>query len=79
MQVAADVAGTLVLRGHLPGRARARPLDPIGTDDTAPYRVFHDVRRCAPAPPLQYRAVVLDNAGTPAASGPAAAPSRRRR
>ncbi|MGZ9194792.1 MAG: pullulanase-associated domain-containing protein, partial [Gemmatirosa sp.] len=35
----------------------------IGTDDSAPYRVFHDVSDIAPGTRVQYRAVVLDNAG----------------
>jgi len=35
----------------------------IGTDDNAPYRVFHDVADVEPGTPVQYRAVVLDNAG----------------
>jgi hypothetical protein len=34
----------------------------IGTDDNAPYRVFHDVADIAPGTTVQYRAVVLDNA-----------------
>jgi alpha-amylase len=34
----------------------------IGTDDSAPYRVFHDVADLAPGTKVQYRAVVLDNA-----------------
>jgi alpha-amylase len=34
----------------------------IGTDDSAPYRVFHDVADVAPGTRVQYRAVVLDNA-----------------
>jgi alpha-amylase len=41
---------------------------PIGTDDTAPYRVYHDVSPLPPGTPLQYRAVVLDNAGHTATS-----------
>ena len=35
----------------------------IGTDDNAPYRVFHDVADVAPGTRVQYRAVVLDNGG----------------
>ena len=67
----------LVLRGHLPGaRSGNGGWQPIGTDDTAPYQVFHDVSR----PPrrartVQYRAVVLDNAGHTASSQ---RPQRRR-
>jgi alpha-amylase len=34
----------------------------IGTDDNAPYRVFHDVSDVAPGTRIEYRAVVLDNA-----------------
>ena len=34
----------------------------VGTDDNAPYRVFHDVADIAPGTRVQYRAVVLDNA-----------------
>jgi glycosidase len=34
----------------------------IGTDDNAPYRVFHDVSDIAPGTTVQYRAIVLDNA-----------------
>jgi alpha-amylase len=34
----------------------------IGTDDNAPYRVFHDVSDLEPGTKVQYRAVVLDNA-----------------
>jgi alpha-amylase len=35
----------------------------IGTDDNAPYRVYHDVSAYPTDTPLRYRAVVLDNAG----------------
>jgi alpha-amylase len=41
---------------------------PIGTDDNAPYRVFHDVADLAPGTRVQYKAVVLDNAGHTRAS-----------
>ena len=34
----------------------------IGTDDNAPYRVFHDVADIKPGTTVQYRAIVLDNA-----------------
>ncbi len=34
----------------------------IGTDDNAPYRVFHDVADIEPGTTVRYRAVVLDNA-----------------
>jgi alpha-amylase len=35
----------------------------IGTDDTAPYRVFHDVADLNPSTRIEYRAAVLDNRG----------------
>jgi hypothetical protein len=35
----------------------------VGTDDTAPYRVFHDVADRDPGTRIVYRAAVLDNAG----------------
>jgi alpha-amylase len=41
----------------------------IGTDDNAPYRVFHDVSDIAPGTRVEYRAVVLDNAGHTRSSG----------
>ena len=41
----------------------------IGTDDNAPYRVFHDVSAIAPGTTVKYRAVVLDNAGHTRSSG----------
>jgi alpha-amylase len=34
----------------------------IGTDDNAPYRVFHDVADIEPGTRVEYRAAVLDNA-----------------
>ena len=44
----------------------------IGTDDSAPYQVFHDVSALSSGTNVQYRAVVLDNAGTPRPAGVAA-------
>jgi alpha-amylase len=38
------------------------PWQDIGTDDNAPYRVFHDVSDTEPGTAIRYRAVVLDNA-----------------
>jgi alpha-amylase len=35
----------------------------IGTDDNAPYRVFHDIADKEPGTRIEYKAVVLDNAG----------------
>jgi alpha-amylase len=41
----------------------------IGTDDTRPYRVFHDVSSIPDGKRLSYRAVVRDNAGHQRLSG----------
>ena len=53
----------LVLRGDVPRQGRRGDWTPIGTDDTAPYRVFHDVSGLRAGTPVHYRAVVLDNRG----------------
>jgi alpha-amylase len=36
---------------------------PIGTDDTRPYRVFHDISSIPDGTAVDYKAVVVDNAG----------------
>jgi hypothetical protein len=36
---------------------------PVGTDDTRPYRVFHDISSIPDGTTVGYKAVVLDNAG----------------
>ena len=41
----------------------------LGTDDNAPYRVFHDVRGLDKGTLLEYRAVVKDHSGNRAAAG----------
>ncbi|MDT4962575.1 MAG: hypothetical protein QOF87_2222 [Pseudonocardiales bacterium] len=41
---------------------------PLGTDDNAPYRVFHDVSGLAHGTLIEYRTVVKDNAGHLSAS-----------
>ncbi|WP_329100428.1 alpha-amylase family glycosyl hydrolase [Micromonospora sp. NBC_01699] len=62
IRVAADVAGSsfneVTFEARIGNNGR---WEPIGTDDTTPYRVFHDVSGLAPGTPVQYRAVVLDN------------------
>jgi glycosidase len=68
MQVAADVAGNSFAEVTFYARTGRGGWTPIGTDDTAPYRVFHDVAGLRPGTPVSYRAVVLDNAGHTATS-----------
>ena len=71
VEVGADVDGdsfyevTFLARGDR-GRGGWRP---IGTDDTAPYRVFHDIADRRPGSRVEYRAVVLDNSGNTRRSG----------
>jgi alpha-amylase len=63
-EIAADVSGssfyevTFLARKSHHGKWRA-----IGTDDNAPYRVFHDIADERPGTRIEYKAVVLDNAG----------------
>jgi alpha-amylase len=68
MQVSAAVAGTSFQEVSFYARTGRGRWTPIGTDDTAPYRVFHDVSGLRPGTPVEYRAVVLDNAGHTATS-----------
>ena len=59
---AADVGGDSFY--EVTFQVRKRPgWTSIGTDDTAPYRVFHDVSGLRAGTRLQYRAIVLDNRG----------------
>ena len=79
VEVGADVDGdsfyevTFLARGDR-GRGGWRP---IGTDDTAPYRVFHDIADRRPGSRVEYRAVVLDNSGNTRRSGARGHPRRR--
>jgi alpha-amylase len=61
MQVAANVDGSSFYEVTFYAKVGDGEWQPIGTDDTAPYRVFHDVSSLDPGTPLEYRAVVLDN------------------
>ncbi|MEV6303478.1 alpha-amylase family glycosyl hydrolase [Actinoplanes sp. NPDC051861] len=68
MQVTANVAGSSFYEVSFYARTGNGSWAPIGTDDTAPYRVFHDVSSLRAGTPVEYRAVVLDNAGHTATS-----------
>ncbi|MEV6491960.1 alpha-amylase family glycosyl hydrolase [Actinoplanes sp. NPDC051633] len=70
MQVTADVAGSSFNEVTFYAKTGRGGWTPIGTDDTAPYRVFHDVSGLPTGKSVQYRAVVLDNAGHTRASQP---------
>jgi alpha-amylase len=68
MQVTANVGGSSFYEVTFYAKVGGGEWKSIGTDDTAPYRVFHDVSALDPGTPLEYRAVVLDNGGHTATS-----------
>jgi glycosidase len=67
-EVRAGVGGDGFAEVTFLARAGGGGWKPIGTDDNVPYRVFHDVADLAPGTRVQYKAVVLDNAGHARAS-----------
>lgn len=69
MQVSASVAGSSFYEVTFYAKAGHGDWQPIGTDDTAPYQVFHDVSSMTPGTRVQYRAVVVDNDRHTATSG----------
>ena len=68
MEVEADLGGDSFYEVTFQAKIGDDPWEPIGTDDNAPYRVFHDVYALEPGTSVSYRAVVLDNAGHTRAS-----------
>jgi glycosidase len=69
MEVRADVGGDSFYEVTFLAKSGGGSWKPIGTDDNAPYRVFHDVSELPTGTPLKYRAVVLDNRGHTRSSG----------
>ncbi|MFL6140979.1 MAG: alpha-amylase family glycosyl hydrolase [Labedaea sp.] len=69
MRVSANVAGSSFYEVTFYARVGRGDWRPIGTDDSAPYQVFHDLTAVRPGTDVQYRAVVLDNGGHTATSG----------
>src|SRR5215210_3941177 len=63
MEVTADLGGDSLYEVTFRARVGNGEFHPIGTDDNAPYRVFHDIWDLEPGTRVQYKAVVLDNAG----------------
>ncbi|MBG6218172.1 glycosidase [Arthrobacter sp. CAN_A6] len=61
MRVAADVGGSSFYEVTFEARTAGGDWESIGTDDNAPYSVYHDVSGHATGAVLEYRAVVLDN------------------
>ncbi|RKO21125.1 alpha-amylase [Pseudarthrobacter phenanthrenivorans] len=68
LKVTADVGGSSFYEVTFEARTAGGEWLPIGTDDTAPYQVFHDVAALDAGTPLEYRATVLDNGGHTATS-----------
>ena len=62
-EIRADVGGSDFAEVTFYARDGRGGWTPIGTDDNAPYRVFHDVSDVAPGTTLHYVAVVQDDAG----------------
>ncbi len=63
MEIVADVDGSSFYEVTFQAKVGNGSWQPIGTDDNAPYRVYHDVAGLDPGTPLRYRAIVLDNSG----------------
>jgi alpha-amylase len=70
IKVTADVGGTSFYEVTFEAKTAEGGWIPIGTDDTAPYQVFHDVAALEAGTGLEYRATVLDNGGHTATSRP---------
>lgn len=70
MEVTADVRGSSLYEVTFEAKVAGGRWQPVGTDDNAPYRVFHDVSKLASGTPVEYRAVVLDNGRHTRAASP---------
>jgi glycosidase len=73
INITADVDGASFYEVTFEAKTAGGGWEPIGTDDTAPYQVFHDVAALDAGTALEYRATVLDNGGHTATSRPRAA------
>jgi alpha-amylase len=69
LEVRADVAGDSFYEVTFLAKVGRGPWQDIGTDDNAPYRVFHDVSDVEPGTTVRYCALVLDNAHHTRSSG----------
>ncbi|KIA75067.1 alpha-amylase [Arthrobacter sp. MWB30] len=69
-KVTADVDGNSFYEVTFQARTAGGDWASIGTDDNAPYQVFHDVSSLESGTSVEYRAVVLDNRGQTSASEP---------
>ena len=69
MEVGAELGSRAFAEVTFQARVGTGDWQSIGTDDNAPYRVFHDVRDLPKGTLLEYRAVVKDHSGNRAAAG----------
>ena len=70
LKVTADVDGNSFYEVTFQARTGAGEWQAIGTDDNAPYQVFHEVSAIESGTSVEYRAVVLDNQGQTSTSEP---------
>jgi glycosidase len=63
LEVRADVGGNSFFEVTFQAKVGNGGWEDVGTDDTRPYRVFHDVSGHPTGTPVAYRATVVDNAG----------------
>jgi glycosidase len=70
LQVTADVDGNSFYEVTFQARTAGGEWQAIGTDDNAPYQVFHDTSGIESGTLVEYRAVVLDNRGQTSTSEP---------
>jgi glycosidase len=63
MHVTANVGGNSLYEVTFYAKVGNGSWRPVGTDDNAPYQVFHDVTDAKAGTPVRYKAVVLDNGG----------------
>ncbi|HET9779574.1 MAG TPA: alpha-amylase family glycosyl hydrolase [Propionibacteriaceae bacterium] len=70
MLVSANVGGSSFNEVSFYAKVGDGKWTPIGTDDTRPYRVFHDVSSIPDGTQVAYRAVVRDNANQQRTSDP---------
>lgn len=70
MLVSANVGGSSFNEVSFYAKVGNGKWTPIGTDDTRPYRVFHDVSSIPDGTQAAYRAVVRDNANQQRTSDP---------
>jgi alpha-amylase len=73
VHLAAEVAGDSFYEVTFEARVAGGDWTSIGTDDTAPYQVFHDVSGLTTGAAVEYRASVLDNRGNSRTSASATA------